>query len=118
MEEVKKKNAALAATLLRKENFRQSLNHFANKYPIEMIRAFFDYWTEMNKSCTKMRFEQQPTWETTKRLATWASRSKQFNTNGTNEFNSISSRAKQERDYEFAQYIRTKLDSEELPDEV
>ena len=39
-----------------------------------MIRAFFDYWSELNKSCTKMRFELEKTWELPKRLATWASR--------------------------------------------
>lgn len=69
-----KKDAALAATLSRKEDFKQSLIPFLGKYGKDMIRAFFDYWSEMNKSCTKMRFEQQPTWEVAKRLATWASR--------------------------------------------
>lgn len=73
-----KKDAALAATLSRKENFYQSLIPFTGKYPKDMIDAFFGYWSEMNKSCTKMRWEQQPTWETAKRLATWASRDKQF----------------------------------------
>ena len=69
-----KKDAALAATLSRKEDFKQSLIPFVEKYGKDMIRSFFDYWSEMNKSCTKMRFEQQPTWEVAKRLATWASR--------------------------------------------
>lgn len=76
-----KKDAALAATLSRKEDFYQSLVPFVGKYEKDMIRAFFDYWSEMNKSCTKMRFEQQPTWETAKRLAVWASKDKQFNQN-------------------------------------
>lgn len=83
-----KKDAALAATLSRKEDFYQSLVPFVGKYEKDMIRAFFDYWSEMNKSCTKMRFEQQPTWEVAKRLATWASRNNQFNRdNGTNRKN-------------------------------
>lgn len=83
-----KKDAALAAILSRKEDFYQSLIPFVDKYPKDMIRAFFDYWSEMNKSCTKMRFEQQPTWEVAKRLATWASRNNQFNRdNGTNRKN-------------------------------
>lgn len=80
-----KKDAALAATLSRKEDFYQSLVPFVGKYPKEMIREFFDYWSEMNKSCTKMRFEQQPTWEVAKRLATWASKDNQYyRNNGTN----------------------------------
>ena len=41
-----------------------------------MIRAFFDYWSELNKSETKMRYELEKTWELSKRLATWASREK------------------------------------------
>ena len=41
-----------------------------------MIRAFFDYWSELNKSETKMRFETNKTWEVAKRLATWANKEK------------------------------------------
>ena len=48
-----------------------------------MIREFYDYWSEMNKSQTKMRFEQQPTWETSLRLVTWANRDKNFKKNGS-----------------------------------
>lgn len=69
-----KKAAAKAATLSRKEVFYQSLIPFVGKYPKEMIRAFFDYWSELNKSGTKMRYELEKTWELPKRLATWANR--------------------------------------------
>lgn len=84
-----KKDAALAATFSRKDAFGRSLIPFVDKYGKDMIRDFFDYWSEMNRSCTKMRFEQQPTWEVAKRLATWASRNNQFNSrdNGTNRQN-------------------------------
>lgn len=71
---VAKKDAAKAATLSRKEAFYQSLIPFVGKYPKEMIRAFFDYWSELNKSGTKMRYELEKTWELPKRLATWANR--------------------------------------------
>lgn len=71
---VEKKAAAKAATLSRKEVFYQSLIPFVGKYPKEMIRAFFDYWSELNKSGTKMRYELEKTWELPKRLATWANR--------------------------------------------
>lgn len=73
---VSKKDAAHAATLARKEEFYSTLVPYVDRYPREMIRAFFDYWSEMNKSRTRMRFEQQPTWEVAKRLATWARREK------------------------------------------
>lgn len=73
---VAKKDAAKAATLSRKESFYQSLIPYVGKYKKEMIRAFFDYWSEMNKSETKMRYELEKTWELPKRLATWAGREK------------------------------------------
>ncbi len=79
----KKSIAAKAATLKRKEEFGKSLIPFIEKYSKEMIRSFFDYWSELNKSETKMRFEKQPTWEVSKRLATWAKKEK-FNGNKKN----------------------------------
>ena len=71
---VAKKDAAKAATLSRKESFYQLLVPFVGKYPKEMIRAFFDYWSELNKSGTKMRYELEKTWELPRRLSTWANR--------------------------------------------
>ena len=41
-----------------------------------MIRAFFNYWSELNKSETRMRCEMQKTWEVGLRLATWAKNEK------------------------------------------
>lgn len=66
----------------RKTDFYNSLIPFLEKYPKEMIRAFFDYWSELNKSRTKMRWESEKTWETSKRLVTWANNDKQFSKNG------------------------------------
>ena len=64
----------------REKSFEQSLVPFVVSYggiyQPTMIRAFFNYWTERNKSGTKMRFELEKTWETLKRLQTWASREK------------------------------------------
>ena len=71
---VAKKDAAKAATLSRKESFYQLLVPFVGQYPKEMIRAFFDYWSELNKSGTKMRYELEKTWELPRRLAAWANR--------------------------------------------
>lgn len=82
-EQSKKLAAAKAATLKRRDNFYQSLVPYVERYGKEMIRAFFDYWSELNKSETKMRFETNKTWEVTKRLATWANREK-FNGKSTN----------------------------------
>lgn len=65
----------------REHEFGASLIPYVEKYSKETIRAFFNYWTERNKSGTKMRFELEKTWETAKRLQTWASREKMQKSN-------------------------------------
>lgn len=75
-EQARKLAAAKAATLSRKDAFYKSLVPYVERYGRDMVRDFFDYWSEMNKSETKMRFEQQTTWEVGKRLATWEKREK------------------------------------------
>ena len=84
-----KKDAATAAARLneRKEDFYNTLIPFVAKYGKEMVRAFFDYWSEPNKSNSKMRYELERTWDLARRLGTWASRDNQFNnrSNGTND---------------------------------
>lgn len=100
-----KKKAASAATLKRKESFYHSLIPYADKYGKEMLRAFFDYWSEMNASQTKMRFEKQPTWELSKRLATWANNEKKYEKNRR----AATGKTKQERYAEFAKAITAKL---------
>ena len=62
----------------RKTDFYNSLIPYLQQYPKEMIRDFFDYWSELNKSRTKMRFETEKTWETPKRLLTWANNDKKY----------------------------------------
>lgn len=56
--------------------FYEDCKPFLAKYPKEMLRAFYNYWIEMNKSGTKLRFELQQTFEINRRLVTWASRDK------------------------------------------
>lgn len=60
----------------RKARFYDEIASYVDRYPREMLRSFFDYWSESNKSRTKMRYEMQPTWELSRRLSTWASRDK------------------------------------------
>ena len=85
--EAKKVNAADAAALTqkRKDAFYNSLVPYVGQYPAEMVREFFEYWTEPNKSQTKMRFELQPTWEAGRRLAMWARREKMSNKSNTRD---------------------------------
>lgn len=74
-----KKDAAAAATNDRKKVFHDSLVPYVATYGREMIRDFYAYWAELNRSGTKMRYEQQPTWELGLRLSTWARREKEKN---------------------------------------
>ena len=62
----------------RKTAFGYSLKEFENVYSKDMLTAFFRYWTEKNKSGTKMKWELEKTFEISLRLTTWASREKQF----------------------------------------
>lgn len=73
------KSPTLSSTLeLRKSKFIEDLNPFVDTYGKEMVRKFFDYWSELNKSKTKMRWELEKTFEISKRLVTWSSRDKTF----------------------------------------
>lgn len=71
--EIKEKEIAAhaATTEERKKKFYDSLKPYLEKYGKEMLRDFFDYWSETTRSGTKMRCELQPTWQTASRLATW-----------------------------------------------
>ena len=43
-----------------------------------ILNGFIDYWTEPNKSNTKMKFELNKTWSTKLRLKTWAANQKKW----------------------------------------
>lgn len=77
-EQANKLAAAKAATLKRRDEFYNSMIPYVDRYGKEMIRNFFNYWSELNKSETKMRFETNKTWEISKRLATWARNEKNY----------------------------------------
>jgi len=66
----------------REDAFKLDVSIFSGKYPEEMIQKFYNYWTEKNKSKTKMRFELEKVFEISKRLATWASRDKDIINSG------------------------------------
>ena len=43
------------------------------------VKKFISYWTELNKSGKKERWELEKTFEVGRRLATWLSRVKEYN---------------------------------------
>lgn len=98
----------------RERIFYNALIPFVKTYGREMIREFFDYWSEPNKSHSKMRFEQERTWDLARRLQTWEKRSR----NGFGKYNSIGD--KQAANYKAVEAYRNEsiqnlkpMDSEE-----
>lgn len=47
-------------------------------YDESILNGFIDYWTEPNKSNTKMKYELNKTWSTKLRLNTWATNQKKW----------------------------------------
>ena len=70
----------------RKEKFIAEVDLLAVSTVLEPINwketreEFCDYWTEKNKTKTKMRFELEKTWDTYKRLYRWINNTKKWNT--------------------------------------
>lgn len=58
----------------RSRMFYNSLIPYLDKYDKVMLRKFYNYWSEPNRSKTKMRFELEKTWDVGRRLATWKAR--------------------------------------------
>lgn len=51
------------------------------RYSDRMMKRFFDYWTEPDKArgtAQKMLFEKQKTWQTSRRMATWEERDREW----------------------------------------
>lgn len=76
----KTKEEIATATEKRKEKFYQELVPYVATYGKDMTRKFYDYWSETNKSKTRMRCETEKTWDLNLRLQNWARRNKDFGT--------------------------------------
>jgi hypothetical protein len=57
-----------------KQNFKQTLIPFLEKYGKDMLKDFFLYWTQESKT-GKLGFELEKTWSVEARLNTWSKRS-------------------------------------------
>jgi len=71
MDKDKEKEIVKRKTEEKEKQFYQEVGKFT-EYPKDMLRKFYDFWTEQNPSGTKMRFELERTWDIAKRLKRWA----------------------------------------------
>lgn len=74
-----------ASTEERAKIFMGKIAESIDIYPKDMLRAFYDYWTEMNEGGRKMRFEMEKVFDLKKRLKKWSdNNNKSINGKGTN----------------------------------
>ena len=71
---IKTNNKSLS---IRAQEFTEEV--FMSNLETEVCQDFVDYWTETNKSNTKMKFELQKTFDIKRRLARWVSNNKKWN---------------------------------------
>lgn len=59
--------------LFNRKHFTEMVEKFALNMDIksDVAEEFIDYWTEPNKSCTKMKWEMQQTFDISRRLKRW-----------------------------------------------
>ena len=53
----------------REKTFKELVDQ--QPFPPDLLEEFYFYWTEPNKSGTKMRFELEKTWDLNRRLRRW-----------------------------------------------
>lgn len=77
----KTKVEIIEATNQRAQVFYNSLIPYVSTYGKEMVREFYNYWSEPNKSNSKLRYEQEKTWDLSRRLARWSNHNKEYKSN-------------------------------------
>ena len=53
------------------KDFYQSLTPFVKEFGRDTLREFYEYWSEPNKSKTKIKYQLEKTWDTRLRLLRW-----------------------------------------------
>ena len=61
----------------RKAEFKKLLAKYKEIYVLDMIKDFYEYWTEHSINDKKMRFEKQTSFDISRRLKTWLRNSKE-----------------------------------------
>jgi DNA replication protein DnaD len=90
----------------RKNKFKESIKPFVLKFGKDMCNDFFAYWTEPNKSKTKMKFEMQKTWDVNLRLSKWNSNNfNQINKNNATGNKNTEFKSFEQRSEEFTRKV-------------
>jgi len=63
----------------RKQTFASSWSSFVDIYGKEMIRNYYEYWSEHGERDRKMRFEKQTSFNIELRLKRWNSKQQEVN---------------------------------------
>jgi len=58
-----------------KQKFKEEV-YSHSQFQISILNKFFNYWTQLNKAKTQMRFQAEKFWETKKRIENWAANEK------------------------------------------
>ena len=69
----------------RKNVFKEKVKSYVGDFNKKVLVSFFSYWTEPNKSGTKMRFELEKTWDIKRRIKTWVRNESIWNSKGFNK---------------------------------
>ena len=75
----------------REEIFKNEIHNFIFNYDKKMLDEFFEYWSEPNRSKTKMKFELEKTWDTKRRLKRWFNNQQKWN-NGNEKLGTSAAR--------------------------
>jgi hypothetical protein len=65
----------------KQKEFYDSLVPFVKQYGKKLIRSFYEYWSEPNKSKTRIKWEMEKTWDLGKRLIRWQQNDDRFSKN-------------------------------------
>ena len=66
----------------RKREFYNSLTPYEEIYGNEMLRDFYDYWSEHSPNQKKFRMEKEKAFDIERRLKTWKANDEKFKLNG------------------------------------
>lgn len=84
IEEETKENKTKRELEERKLKFASTLKVFNESYDRNLLKEFYEYWTEPNKSGSKFKQELEKTWDLKRRLETWAKNDKTFGNQKSN----------------------------------